>query len=150
MEPLHWLSALQQGGVGREGEREKGRHMGEGGAGGQRSCWEIGNARQLRLPIIAHQPARCYWGSRAQAVRRAETLSAEWYTRAETHTQKQAEREGAREEGAHQHMQRRGGLRRSRAVGREEERGEGGVSKRSRSNWDSLRSRSRRSSQAHH
>lgn len=49
MQQLHWLSALQQGGAGREGgrEREKGRHMGGGRAAlllGDRECPLVASA----------------------------------------------------------------------------------------------------------
>ena len=83
---LHWLYAQQWGGadVERERERERERELGEEGSA---LAGEIGNACELRLPIIAHQPERCYWESRAQAVRRTEPLSAGGSTREDRHTQ---------------------------------------------------------------
>jgi len=100
---LHWLLSSGEGPIERERERERETV----GGGGQCSCWEIGNARQLRLPIIAHQAVRCYWGSRAQAVRRTESLSAEWYTREDRYTQRETERDRACEESASAHVEKR-------------------------------------------
>lgn len=47
----------------------------------------------MRLPIIAHQPVRFYWESRAQAVQRTELFSTEWYTREDRHTERERQSE---------------------------------------------------------